>query len=73
MKTKSKPCPFCGCENIGVYPYDNGREHFSATCENCLACGPVFYDDFDFECWVDNTTLSQELIETVIKLWNRRA
>jgi Lar family restriction alleviation protein len=37
-----KPCPFCGSDNIEIYPTGYGRPpKWAVMCDNCQAEGPV--------------------------------
>lgn len=56
-----KPCPFCGCTRIEVYPNPNnelryyGIEQYKVSCVNCAA------------------QLYRGEKEEAIEAWNRRA
>jgi len=34
MKEKSKPCPFCGSEEVGIYQVNAEKTYFRVVCKN---------------------------------------
>ena len=35
MTEKLKPCPFCGCDDIGIWENDEGYIGYQVYCESC--------------------------------------
>lgn len=52
------PCPFCGCNEIGVFKKNMTIPFYFVRCKNCMAT-------------IDNLELTTK--EKAIAAWNRRA
>ena len=61
MKTKLKPCPFCGCApNVDKW-IGNGKRRYSIACRQWDSCGVC-------PCTVPSATMHE-----AERRWNKRA